>query len=126
MRRQVRVRFFFSSRRRHTRFDCDWSSDVCSSDLFHNGAQPIDQFVFKDRDGAFYIVYGGWRHCNVARLNDDFTGLAPLPNGAMFKEVTPKGYVEGAFMLQKGGKYYFMWSEGGWTGPDYAVAYAVG
>src|SRR2546430_9678988 len=24
---------FFSSRRRHTRFDCDWSSDVCSSDL---------------------------------------------------------------------------------------------
>src|SRR5688572_31789588 len=29
--------FFFSSRRRHTRFDCDWSSDVCSSDL----AQPL-------------------------------------------------------------------------------------
>src|SRR2546430_7241104 len=27
------MRFFFSSRRRHTRFDCDWSSDVCSSDL---------------------------------------------------------------------------------------------
>src|SRR3990167_10181532 len=24
---------FFSSRSRHTRFDCDWSSDVCSSDL---------------------------------------------------------------------------------------------
>src|SRR2546430_8005069 len=29
----VRFFFFFSSRRRHTRFDCDWSSDVCSSDL---------------------------------------------------------------------------------------------
>src|SRR5690606_40925650 len=27
--------FFFSSRRRHTRFSRDWSSDVCSSDLFH-------------------------------------------------------------------------------------------
>src|SRR5205085_4897050 len=27
------MHFFFSSRRRHTRFDCDWSSDVCSSDL---------------------------------------------------------------------------------------------
>src|SRR2546430_15563211 len=25
--------FFFASRRRHTTFDCDWSSDVCSSDL---------------------------------------------------------------------------------------------
>src|SRR5688572_30878902 len=31
--------FFFSSRRRHTRFDCDWSSDVCSSDLF--GVFPL-------------------------------------------------------------------------------------
>src|SRR5256886_9449841 len=29
--------FFFSSRRRHTRFDCDWSSDVCSSDLGNGG-----------------------------------------------------------------------------------------
>src|SRR2546430_11947897 len=29
----IRCVFFFSSRRRHTRFDCDWSSDVCSSDL---------------------------------------------------------------------------------------------
>src|SRR5260370_1190478 len=28
--------FFFSSRRRHTRFKCDWSSDVCSSDLSKN------------------------------------------------------------------------------------------
>src|SRR5438477_5018379 len=27
--------FFFSSRRRHTRLTCDWSSDVCSSDLYH-------------------------------------------------------------------------------------------
>src|SRR5256886_6986958 len=30
---EVDCGFFFSSRRRHTRFDCDWSSDVCSSDL---------------------------------------------------------------------------------------------
>src|SRR2546430_5551940 len=29
----INLFFFFSSRRRHTRFDCDWSSDVCSSDL---------------------------------------------------------------------------------------------
>src|SRR5207302_2407120 len=29
--------FFFSSRRRHTRFSRDWSSDVCSSDLSHLG-----------------------------------------------------------------------------------------
>jgi beta-xylosidase len=95
-------------------------------DRFHNGAQPIDQFVFRDRDGAFYIVYGGWRHCNIARLNADFTGFVPFPDGTIFKEITPQGYVEGAFMLVKDAKYYFMWSEGGWTGPNYAVAYAVG
>src|SRR2546430_10949634 len=34
------VLFFFSSRRRHTRFDCDWSSDVCSSDL-RAGPAPV-------------------------------------------------------------------------------------
>src|SRR2546430_11693005 len=34
--------FFFSSRRRHTRFDCDWSSDVCSSDLTAAGFQALD------------------------------------------------------------------------------------
>src|SRR5260370_10206023 len=35
--------FFFSSRRRHTRFKCDWSSDVCSSDLLSNSFQPTDE-----------------------------------------------------------------------------------
>src|SRR2546430_10228886 len=34
--------FFFSSRRRHTRFDCDWSSDVCSSDLEWAFGRPLD------------------------------------------------------------------------------------
>src|SRR2546430_1738271 len=33
-RASVATACFLSSRRRHTRFDCDWSSDVCSSDLF--------------------------------------------------------------------------------------------
>lgn len=95
-------------------------------DAFHNGAQPIDQMVFQDKDGSYYIVYGGWRHCNIAKLNDDFTGLVPWPDGSTYKEITPTGFVEGAYMLRKDDKYYFMWSEGGWTGPNYAVAYAVG
>lgn len=94
-------------------------------DKFHNGAQPIDQFVFKDKDGQYYIIYGGWRHCNIARLKDDFTGLAPYSDGTTFKEITPKGYVEGPFMFIRNNKYYFMWSEGGWTGPNYSVAYAI-
>jgi len=94
-------------------------------DKFYNGAQPIDQFVFRDDDGQYYMYYGGWRHCNVGRLNDDFTGFLQFPDGSMFKEITPEQYVEGPFMFKRNGKYYFMWSEGGWTGPDYSVAYAI-
>jgi beta-xylosidase len=92
---------------------------------FHNGAQPIDQFAFRDTTGQYYLIYGGWRHCNIAKLNNDFTGFIPFADGSIFKEITPPGYVEGAFMLVRNGKYYFMWSEGGWTGPDYSVAYAI-
>lgn len=92
---------------------------------FINGAQPIDQFVFKDNDGQYYLIYGGWRHCNIAKLNHDFTGFIPFADSMVFKEITPEGYVEGSFMFTRNGRYYFMWSEGGWTGPDYSVAYAV-
>jgi beta-xylosidase len=94
-------------------------------DKFYNGAQPIDQFVFKDKDGQYYIIYGGWQHCNIAKLNKDFTAIVPFKDSILFKEITPKGYVEGPFMFMRNNKYYFMWSEGGWTGPDYAVAYAI-
>lgn len=90
-----------------------------------NGAQPIDQFVFRDVDDNYYMFYGGWRHCNVVKLKDDFTGLEPFPDGQLYKEVTPEGYVEGPVMFIRNGKYYFMWSEGGWGGPDYRVAYAI-
>jgi beta-xylosidase len=94
-------------------------------DKFHNGAQPIDQFIFRDADGQHYLIYGGWRHCNIAKLKDDFTGFIPFNDSITYKEITPDGYVEGPFMFIRNGKYYFMWSEGGWTGPDYCVAYAI-
>jgi beta-xylosidase len=90
-----------------------------------NGAQPIDQFVFKDKDGTYYMYYGGWGHCNMVKLKSDFSGIVPFPDGALYKEITPKGYVEGPYMFIRGGKYYFMWSEGGWGGPNYKVAYAM-
>ncbi|MCM8730316.1 glycoside hydrolase family 43 protein [Hephaestia sp. GCM10023244] len=93
---------------------------------FHNGAQPIDQFVYRDDDGQFYLYYGGWGHCNVVRLGDDLTSIEPFPDGETFKEITPPGYVEGSFLVKRKGVYYLMWSEGGWTGPDYSVAYAMG
>jgi len=95
-------------------------------DKFYNGAQPIDQFVFRDDDGQYYMYYGGWRHCNVVRLKDDLLALQPFGDGEFYKEITPEDYVEGPFMLKRNNKYYLMWSEGGWGGPDYSVAYAIG
>src|SRR2546430_7683928 len=48
--------FFFSSRRRHTRFDCDWSSDVCSSDLERgevvDGVEALDAVEVGDATAA--------------------------------------------------------------------------
>ena len=90
-----------------------------------HGAQPIDQFVFHDRDGSYYMYYGGWGHCNVVKLKDDFSGIQSLPGDSLYKEITPQGYVEGPYMFLRNGYYYFMWSEGGWGGPDYKVAYAM-
>lgn len=90
-----------------------------------NGAQPIDQFVFRDDDGQYYMYYGGWGHCNMVKLSDDFKSLVPFDDGTTVKEVTPENYVEGPFMFKRHGKYYFMWSEGGWTGPNYCVSYAI-
>src|SRR5260370_24475352 len=46
--------FFFSSRRRHTRFKCDWSSDVCSSDLASQTA------------GNLNVVVVGWNDTQAA------------------------------------------------------------
>jgi hypothetical protein len=94
-------------------------------DAFHNGAQPIDPFVFRDDDGRFYLYYGGWRHCNVVRLNSDLLGLETFSDGTTYKEITPANYVEGPFVFKRQGKYYLMWSEGGWGGPNYSVAYAM-
>lgn len=93
---------------------------------FHNGAQPIDPFVFRDDDGKIYFYYGGQGHCNVARLAPDLKRVVPLTNGEIYKEITPEHYVEGPFLIKRKGVYYFMWSEGAWTGSDYSVSYAKG
>lgn len=93
---------------------------------YSNGAQPIDQDVFiDDKDGQAYIYYGGHSFANVAKLNEDMISLGQFEDGTTFREITPVNYVEGPQMLKRNGKYYLMWSEGGWTGPDYAVSYAM-
>src|SRR2546430_9088596 len=72
------VVFFFSSRRRHTRFDCDWSSDVCSSDLKCNVSHYLKRLrrhlVGGVEDGVMVAVVG-----TIFEVNDvdgvDSSGL---------------------------------------------------
>ncbi len=92
---------------------------------FYNEAQPIDQFVFRDTDSTYYMFYGGWSHCNLGKLNQDFTGFEPWEDGSLFRSITPENYVEGPFMFLRNGIYYLMWSEGSWTQDTYQVAYSM-
>src|SRR5438270_3798962 len=66
------MKFFFSSRRRHTRFDCDWSSDVCSSDLQQvvgdNGAAILDVPAGESRE---FVRALGARNVRVIDLGPD-------------------------------------------------------
>src|SRR2546430_5294087 len=64
--------FFFSSRRRHTRFDCDWSSDVCSSDL-KNGVAHMTSLPYVDRNriGGAGASYGGYMINWIEGHNND-------------------------------------------------------
>src|SRR3990167_2455099 len=63
-------RFFFSSRRRHPRFDCDWSSDVCSSDLFTGATAGI-----RGRDG--FSAFAGAKHALRALAQSMARELGP-------------------------------------------------
>src|SRR2546430_13206433 len=51
--------FFFSSRRRHTRFDCDWSSDVCSSDLLNQTLYNGEVGTYHNNTGVFTVTDNG-------------------------------------------------------------------
>src|SRR2546421_7872508 len=72
--------FFFSSRRRHTRSDRDWSSDVCSSDLFL-WSRVGDNLVWR------HTALGGWMiRCvrlssTMVRLVVAIKGLKELSDG---------------------------------------------
>src|SRR6476661_9028548 len=69
--------FFLSSRRRHTRFKCDWSSDVCSSDLRvrrgTRGADPAPggaaRMTTDDRD--FWRATTDWLEAGSDRTPPD-------------------------------------------------------
>src|SRR6266478_7671885 len=79
--------FFFSSRRRHTRFDCDWSSDVCSSDLDFGGRSGGDQLASMTTGAG-------------AEIND----IVGAPDGFFIMLDHEDGISEIAQILQRGEK----------------------
>src|SRR2546430_6561112 len=69
--------FFFSSRRRHTRFDCDWSSDVCSSDVNAVVFTRIDDHPARLRE---VLAHEEARSASRQLLDQLAAVLAPLPS----------------------------------------------
>src|SRR2546430_8930495 len=93
-----RVLFFFQSKRRHTRFDWDWSSDVCSSDLDHMAAYGSGQATLLSR--------GEPKRIGSAEVTVDFfslLGVRPLVGRTFLPEEH-----------QAGGPRAVMLSEGLW------------
>src|SRR2546430_600380 len=84
--------FFFSSRRRHTRFDCDWSSDVCSSDLVEHVTRGTIYPLFTAED-VLHAEARAARHpakdfgieaWDAGQVRDREPALASRVRGAMF------------------------------------------
>src|SRR5258707_15007637 len=86
--------FFFSSRRRHTRYWRDWSSDVCSSDLHVMVPSSYRSIIRRRPDiggyGETHIVQGGphgrrqvghifERHQQIADSREEFTEIGGVP-----------------------------------------------
>src|SRR5919106_2859100 len=71
---RARHKFFFSRRRRHTRLQGDWSSDVCSSDLPSGRAAPMGPVG----PGVVTATFFGFRHDMVARALPDAWGFASV------------------------------------------------
>src|SRR2546430_15273614 len=69
---------FFSSRRRHTRFDCDWSSDVCSSDLELKDLPNFRRFSYISAFGEGWGLYCEWLGREMGFYTDPYSNFGRL------------------------------------------------
>src|SRR2546421_11035443 len=88
--------FFFSSRRRHTRSDRDWSSDVCSSDLIHfTGSTEVFQALWKQA-AANLTAYAAYPRLVGETGGKDFI----LAHASADVDALATGMLRGAFEYQ--------------------------
>src|SRR5260370_12775783 len=64
--------FFFSRRRRHTRFKCDWSSDVCSSDL---PIPKLEHAAFQDRSLRRMLEFRDRRQAGIVFVSHNLAAV---------------------------------------------------
>src|SRR2546430_9977581 len=77
--------FFFSSRRRHTRFDCDWSSDVCSSDLMVRLGRDMVEAHLADAPERFVLhARNPGRHLHVG---DNVVNFGPVTGAPHIRDL---------------------------------------
>src|SRR2546430_8406351 len=97
--------FFFSSRRRHTRFDCDWSSDVCSSDLWEK--EKFEKYDAKTMfDDLFVNGYDDMAILQPTYLTDFYkNGFNTTERNSALKKSHPDRFIlNGAFDPRDGTK----------------------
>src|SRR6266511_5218855 len=78
--------FFFSSRRRHTRFSRDWSSDVCSSDLLGRGADcavRTDDAMVSRKNCKIALTSGRWMVEDLGSSNGTFVNEVRIQKQAL-------------------------------------------
>src|SRR2546427_11126908 len=104
---------FFASRRRHTRLDCDWSSDVCSSDLYVAGIFVLGLFSSGMGIRAIRKGHEYYRRANYKKtLLEDVLGLAtPLKNRSEERRVGESVDLGGRRIIKKKKSEYLVGGE---------------
>src|SRR3712207_8561980 len=77
------VYFFFSSRRRHTRYWRDWSSDVCSSDL----PETTRRLLLKEKSSIQNLSSLSLPSCGVGRLHRGLFSQMLKPTSCLSRQV---------------------------------------
>src|SRR6266853_1288547 len=105
--------FFFSSRRRHTRFDCDWSSDVCSSDLVAEGdVHEIRDLIDEQPHRIFMETADARRLAETLVKWSDVQGVRVDEGGVLVETIRPDAFYSRipALVLEQGLKVESMTS----------------